>query len=108
MVAIGQSPIKRKVSVKKMFTLSNIKETLVGFALTTTIHGFRYLYEGRNLFEKLSWFITISLCFFFAGMMITQSILDSAREPILTTMDTAKIQQVPFPAITIGFVIMLQ
>ena len=63
-----QSPKKKKVfSFKKVFDLGALKETVIGFAVTTTIHGFRYLYEGRNLCERLSWFVVISLCFTFAG-----------------------------------------
>ena len=67
----------------------------------TTIHGLRYLSEGKSIFEKLVWFLVISISFSFAGFYIHTTVKDNEYEPVLTTIETATIKDVPFPAITI-------
>ena len=79
-----------------------IKENVITYLATTTIHGLRYLYDGRNCVEKFVWLIIILGCFTGCFNLIGQSLDEAAKEPILTTVETTEVQNVPFPAITIG------
>ena len=81
---------------------NTIKENVINYLLTTTIHGLRYLYDGKNWVEKIVWLIIILGCFTGCFNLISQSLDEAAKEPILTTVETTKVQNVPFPAITIG------
>ena len=75
---------------------------LIEYLEQTTIHGLRYLSEGKGVFEKLIWLVIITISFCFAGYLIFRTIQDNEHEPVLTTIETATIKDVPFPAITIG------
>ena len=66
----------------------------------STIHGLRYLSEGK-IFEKLIWLIIIIVSSSFAGYMINATIEENENEPVLTNVETTSVQNVPFPAITI-------
>ena len=81
---------------------STVKENVITYLLTTTIHGLRYLHDGRNLFEKLIWLIIIGASFSGAIWFIYHGLKEANEEPILTTLETTEVQNVPFPAITIG------
>ena len=67
----------------------------------TTIHGLRYLMECRNLVEKVLWLLIICMSFGYSAHLIQSFFVDNDREPILTTIGTSRVQEVPFPAITI-------
>ena len=81
---------------------NTLKENIETYLVTTTIHGFRYLYEGRDWAEKICWAVVLALSFSVALYTIQHSFEEAAKEPILTTLHTAKIENVPFPAVTIG------
>ena len=83
-------------------TWDTFKETISAYLVQTTIHGCRYLYEGRNWIEKLSWMLIIGLSIGGSIYTISHSISEANKEPILTTLHTTKIKEVPFPAVTIG------
>ena len=82
--------------------LITVKENIITYLLTTTIHGLRYLHDGRNLFEKLIWLIVIGASFSGAIWFIVHGLKEANEEPILTTLETTEVQNVPFPAITVG------
>ncbi len=87
--------------------MEHIKNTVTEFLVTTPIHGFRYLHEGRNVLEKLSWLIVLLASFSITSYMINQNMEEARKHPILTTFDTIDVAKVPFPAITIesnGFI----
>lgn len=48
------------------------------------------------------WLTAIVLSLTFAGHLIQEGLQEAAEEPILVTMKTVPISQVPFPAITIS------
>ena len=80
-----------------------LKEDLKAYFLETTVHGFRYLVEGRNLFERFVW-----LCVIFCGFSYTTYTVLGALQfwdshPLETTIDEVGIpvQELPFPAITV-------
>ena len=81
---------------------STLKENIETYLVTTTIHGFRYLYEGRDWAEKICWAVILCLSLIGSVWTISHSFNEAAKEPILTTLHTTKIENVPFPAVTIG------
>ena len=60
----------------------------------TTVHGLRYLVEGRNVLEKAAWSIVIAFCFVMALFGIYSSVKGSYDDPILTSIKTTQIQKV--------------
>ena len=60
----------------------------------TTVHGFRYLIDGRNVCETVVWIIVIAICFTLTFTGIYTSIRDSYNDPILTSVQTTQIQKV--------------
>ena len=79
-----------------------VKENVITYLLTTTIHGLRYLHDGQNWLEKLIWLIIIGASFSGAIWFIVHGLKEANEEPILTTLETTEVQNVPIPAITIG------
>ena len=79
-----------------------LSQSVSEYLVESSIHGLRYLAEGKNIVEKVGWSLIILISLYFAGTMISTSIEDNDNNPILTTIETTSIQNVPFPAITIG------
>ena len=46
---------------KKLNLKGEAKENLVGYFSQTTVHGFRYIVQGRNIFERLIWILFLDL-----------------------------------------------
>ena len=69
----------------------------------TTVHGFRYVVEGRNRCEKLFWIVLIITGFIFSGQIIYTSFSGWNETPLQTTIEkvSVPIQDYPFPAVTI-------
>ena len=81
--------------------MTRLKDYFDDFLNKTSVHGFQYLSFNFNLCEKLFWFIFILLGFLGAGFMVHQTLEDSYKNPIQTTVDTVSITEYPFPAITV-------
>ena len=79
----------------------SVRPIIAEYLQVTTIHGLRYLLECRNIVEKVFWLLIICLSFGYAAHIIQSFLVDNEREPILTTIGTSRIKEVPFPAITI-------
>ena len=60
----------------------------------TTVHGLRYLIEGRNWFEVAVWGIVITLGFTLSLAGVYTSINDSFNNPLLTSIQITQIQNV--------------
>ena len=74
-----------------------LKDFKVGFhqyLKETTVHGFRYLIDGRNICEIAVWFIVITFCFTIAFISSYTSLTESYNNPTLTSVHTLKIQEV--------------
>ena len=78
-----------------------IGKSLAEYFESTTIHGFRYLCASKTLIERFAWIGIIGTCFSLAGLLIWQSIEESQQNPVLTTIETISVKEVPFPAITV-------
>lgn len=72
-----------------------------GYLKETTVHGFRYVADGTNVFERVFWVVWITFGFCGSYYMVSQSIKEGRDNPILTTIDTASVTTVPFPAVTV-------
>ncbi|TRY68635.1 hypothetical protein TCAL_08884 [Tigriopus californicus] len=88
---------KSQASSRGTAVLRNIRSYLK----ETTVHGFRYVADGANIFERLFWVIWITFGFCGSYYMVSQSIKEGRENPILTTIDTASVTTVPFPAVTV-------
>jgi hypothetical protein len=92
------------VSKKKKATFSmwdTLRDEVRIYLEETTIHGFRYLSQGRNWLEKFVWFVVIVGSFSLSTYLIAVNIQEHYVDPMLTTIDTTSVKNVPFPAITI-------
>ena len=82
--------------------LKTIKQNISEYFSETSIHGLRYLVDGKNILEKVCWSLVVMVSLYFAGSMILTSIEDNEKAPILTTIETISFEDVPFPAVTIA------
>ena len=80
-----------------------LKEDLKAYFLETTVHGFRYVVEGRNLFERIAWVAIIIFGFAYTAYTVSEVLQHWDRYPLETTIDKVGIpvQELPFPAITV-------
>ena len=80
-----------------------VRHDISSYFSETTVHGFRYVVEGRNSFEKLFWVIVIVIGFILSGFIIFQSFSDWEDTPLQTTIDQVSlpIEKLNVPAITI-------
>ena len=81
----------------------DLKKDLIGYFSETTVHGFRYVVEGRNIFERLLWVVFIVLGFSFSLMIISHAFISWNNNPVETTIDevSVPVHVLPFPAITV-------
>lgn len=96
--ALAKKLKKRKINKK------NVNNYFTEYCNNTSIHGFKYLGEhNRSCFEKLWWFITITVSLFFCIFLIMEAYRKWQRSPVLVSFATKQtpIMQIPFPAITI-------
>lgn len=89
------------ISVPKMLRrlarctlINDFKVSFHQYLRETTVHGFRYLIEGRNICEIAVWMIAITFCIVMAICGIYTSIRESYEHPILTSIQTTQIQKV--------------
>ena len=79
---------------KRKTLLEDFKVGFHQYLRETTVHGFRYLIEGRNLCEIAVWIVVITFCFTLTFAGIYTSISESYKNPILTSVQTTQIQDV--------------
>ena len=82
--------------------LANFKFSVDQYLRETTVHGFRYLVEGRNVCEIIVWSIVISFCFVLTFFGIYSSVRGSYDNPILTSVQTTEIQKVVWKESTLS------
>ena len=80
--------------VKMTNIMQNVRNVLHQYLRETTIHGLRYLIEGRNWFEVAVWGIVITLGFILSFAGVYTSISDSLDNPLITSIQTTQIQNV--------------
>ena len=80
-----------------------LKNDVVGYFSETTVHGFRYIVEGRNRYERFAWILFIAFGFWYSGLTIYNAYRYWQTHPVETTIDEVglPVQELPFPAITV-------
>lgn len=80
-----------------------LKEDLEGYFTETTVHGFRYIVEGRNVFEKVVWALFIIAGFICCGVVVFNAYQNWESHPVETTIEAVgvPVQELPFPTITV-------
>ena len=89
-----------KVTHKRSFWVT-IRPIISEYLEVTTIHGLRYLIECRSVIEKVFWLVIICCSFAYSMNIILCFSAENDSKPILTTIETVSVKEVPFPAITI-------
>ena len=80
-----------------------LKNDLTSYLSETTVHGFRYVTEGRTIFERLIWVLFIALGFGYSIIIISEAFESWKNHPVETTISevSVPVQELPFPAITV-------
>ena len=76
---------------------------VVLFCSATGVHGFSYLFTGRNLVESLLWVLITIAAGIWAIKICVDSFLFWGRNPVINVVETYTYNAslVPFPAITL-------
>ena len=79
-----------------------LSNNIKAFLSETSAHGFHYLVNNRNIFERIFWAVIITTGFALAAYINTEALNEARSNPIITTIDTGSVRDVPFPAVTIN------
>ncbi len=66
------------------------------------LFSFRYIIDGRNKFERSVWATVLSAAVAYTSILIRQSLDEASANPIVTSTESISVQELPFPAVTIG------
>ncbi len=81
------------------------KSHLVGYFRETTVHGFRYVVDGKTILQRLAWVLAIFVAFACATYMSHNSFKEAEENPIVTSVKVLTpshvIKNIPFPAVTV-------
>ena len=91
---------KRK---EKSKIIGHLKNHLVQYLSEATAHGFRYIIEGRNIYERLAWFSVVVVGFATCVVFLLSEHHHWQSDPAQTTLDQVSIpvHNLPFPSITV-------
>ena len=80
-----------------------IKDEVIKFFSESTIPGFKYVVQGRDIFERVTWAVFIATAFLVARSTINDAFEDWDKNPVATTIDEVglPVHELPFPAITV-------
>ena len=96
--------MQNEVNMSRMAELrTEFKKDLVAFLQETTVHGFRYIIDGRNIVERLMWILFIAVGFTGCGWIVYNAFEGWDSNPVETTIGSVglPVQELPFPAITV-------
>ena len=82
---------------------SRARKEFLSYLSETTVHGFRYIVQGNNTFERLFWILVIISGFLMSGHIIRSSFLEWDTTPLQTTVEKVSlpVERLDFPAITV-------
>ena len=82
---------------------SVLKDEVVKFFSESPIPGLKYIVEGRDLFERLTWSVFIAMAFYYAKNTISDAFENWEKHPVETNIDEVglPVHELPFPAITV-------
>lgn len=81
--------------------VNGIKSAITDYFENTSIHGFRYVSEGRGWLYRLFWIINLVLAFCILYYFANQILQEAEENPTIATIDEVPIDLVPSPAISI-------
>ncbi len=55
----------------------------------TTVHGFRYVVEGRSAAERTAWVAAIAAAFLYSSLLVHQALEEARENPISTSTEIA-------------------
>lgn len=79
------------------------KDLFNEFSNGVTLHGFRFLFEGKSKFRRLLWFILTSVVFIFSFFLFHQMVIDFFGFKLVTSL-TSKYEifdEIKFPTVTL-------
>ena len=93
----------KKKSEPRQGLLAHVKRDVSDYFTGTTVHGFRYVVQGKNLLERVVWIFFILCGFLFCARSVLEMYQHWEERPVETTIDEVglPIQELPFPAITV-------
>eukprot|EP00112_Aurelia_sp_Birch-Aquarium-sp1_P000261 Seg10204.1 transcript_id=Seg10204.1/GoldUCD/mRNA.D3Y31 product="Acid-sensing ion channel 1" protein_id=Seg10204.1/GoldUCD/D3Y31 len=77
------------------------KSIVSNYFQSTTIHGLSSIYSGRNIYMKIFWLLVFLSVFGLLVWQIQQIFKEYARNAVVTTQGTMKLQSMVFPAVTL-------
>ena len=88
---------------KRKGWIKELRDGLQDYFSATTVHGFQYIAEGRNVFERSFWIVFIILGFSYGGYQIYSALSYWDEHPLQTTIDEIglPVHELQFPAITV-------
>ncbi len=66
----------------------------------TSVHGFKYLVEARDNYERLAWIAAVPAAFAFAVYFVASGVRDNSESPFVTSVDSVDISTLPFPSVS--------
>lgn len=78
-------------------------EHFCDYSGNTTVHGVKYVAEGRTRIERIIWIIILIIFAIICGFLIYQIVQKWEQSPVVMGVDkdTTPIYRIPFPAVTI-------
>ena len=88
---------------KRSTVIQDLRKGFTDYFSATTVHGFQYIADGRNNFERALWMIFIISGFSYGGWQIYQALNYWDEHPIQTTIGEIglPVHELYFPAITV-------
>ncbi len=62
----------------------------------------RYIVEGKTLLERLLWALVLTLAAAYTALSISKSLEEARANPIVTSVESVSVQELPFPAVSIS------
>ncbi|KAL1488870.1 hypothetical protein ABEB36_014665 [Hypothenemus hampei] len=94
---------QKNVEIHDPKTCESLRFYFRQYCNCSTIHGFRYFGEKRTYFERIWWFVVLSFVAYICGDYSLEVYEKWKSRPVIVSFDAeeTKIQDIPFPAVTI-------
>ena len=79
----GEAVIAHEKESKARTMSTHVK----GYLQETTVHGFRYVVEGRTVPERLAWVVAILLAFAYASILVHSAMREAEDNPVSTAIE---------------------
>ena len=94
---------KKKQDGEKSSNVKSFRKTFEAFLRESSIHGLSYVAQRRGgKFQSTIWTVAVLLAFALAIFLVRRSLSEARDFPIITTVESVSVREVPFPAVTIN------